>query len=146
MQNTSEIKSAFNKLISEDKKHIKFFENKFQQFEYTKMAGSNFYFIVDNKYYVVHKHHEVKYDFEKSFQNSEREVVEKPTFETYFIRTLNALLNYEDNNCSSWIVNNIDYLKNKVKDIYDKNKTCHIYQFKKVSNPKNNSYNKYITF
>ncbi len=146
MKSQQETKIILNKLISEDKKHIKFFEDKFDEFEFVKMANANLYFIIEGKYYLVKKYKEVRYNFEKSFQNSEKEIVEKPTFTTYFLRLINEFLNYEDNNCTEWIIENFNYLQNRVKSIYEKNKTCHIYQFKKVEHPKDNSFNKYISF
>lgn len=144
MKNVEETKAILNKLIKEDKKHIKFFEDKFEEFEKAKMFNANLYFIIENKYYVVKKYHEVKYDWEKSFQNTEKEIIEKPSFTTYLFRSLNSFLNYEDNNCTSWIAENFEYLKNRIQGIYEKNKTCHIYQFKYVERVRDNSYNQYV--
>ena len=144
MKTVEETKVVLNKLILEDKKHIKFFEDKFEQFDILKKAGANMYFVIEGNYYIIKQHKEVGFGIEQSFKNSEKLIAEKPTFETYFIRLINAFANYEDNNCTSWILENIDYLKNRVQAIYEKNKTCHIYQFKRVKKPTNNDNNRYI--
>lgn len=145
MRTVEETKAILNKLIREDKKHIKFFEDKYEDFEMCKLASAKMYFVIEGKYYLVKRHYEVRYDFEKSFQNSEKEIVEHPTYITYFFRVINQFLNLEDNNCTNWIMENLNYLAERVKGIYEKNKTCHIYQFKRVEAPTDNRFNKYIT-
>lgn len=147
MRSANETKKILDELIENDKKHIKFFDQKFIEYRNAKSKGANLYFVINGKHYLVMKHHEVKYDFEKSHQNSRDETIEKPTFTTYFYRLLNKFLDFEDNDCTEWIEDNYQYLKEKVKNIYDSDKTCHIYQFKfcDTANIKKSSNNRFIT-
>lgn len=147
MKNAEEVKKILNQLIDDDKKHIKFFDQKFIEYRNAKSKGANLYFVINGKHYLVLKHHEVKMDFEKSHQNTKDETIEKPSFATYFYRLLNKLLDYEDNDCTEWILDSYEYLKERVKTIYDEGKTCHIYQFKfcDTANIKKSSNNRFLT-
>lgn len=144
MKTVAEIKAHFNVLIKGDKKHIKFFDKEFEEYKKSKDNNANLYFVVEGRNYEVKNYQEIKFNLEKSFKNSSNEVEEKPTFETYFIRVLNAFIDYEDNNCTSWILEHYDYLKNRVLGIYNENKTCHLYQFKYVEKVNENENNSFI--
>lgn len=144
MRSVEETKQILNVLIRNDKKHLKFFADKYNEFETAKNNGANLYFVVEGRNYLVTQYFELKYNLEKSQKNSKLEVEQKPSFDTYFIRLLNSFCNFEDNNCTEWILDNYEYLKNRVKQIYGENKTCHIYQFKYVESVQENPNNKFI--
>ncbi|BAC44157.1 hypothetical protein D8X55_03970 [Malacoplasma penetrans] len=144
MRTVEETKKILNVLIKNDKKHLKFFDAKFNEYEQAKKDNAELYFVVENRNYLVTQYYELKYDLEKSQKNSKNVVEQKPSFETYFLRLLNAFLDFEDNDCTSWILDNYEYLKNRVSQIYANNKTCHLYQFKYVEVVPNNPNNQFI--
>lgn len=144
MRTVEETKKLLNELIRNDKKHLKFFDAPFVEYEQAKNDNANLYFAIENKYYIVTKYYELKYDLEQSQKNTSNIINEKPSLETYFIRLLNVFVDFEDNNCTSWILDNYEYLKNRLTQIYQNNKSCHLYQFKVVASVPNNPNNKFI--
>lgn len=144
MKSIEETKKHFNVLIKNDKKHLKFFDQEYKEYKNSKNLNGSMYFLIEDRAYEVKNYKEIKFNLERSQKNSKDEKEEKPSFDTYFIRVLNAFIDFEDNDCSSWILENYEYLKNRVLGIYNNNKTCHLYQFKYVQNIPENKNNSFI--
>lgn len=126
-----ETKQILNGLIAEDKKHIRLYDKKFAQYDKAKKTKIKCYFILNNESYLITNYVEVKMKKEKSGKNTMFSKLETPSKATYFIRFLNAVADFEDNDCTQWIFDNFEYIKNRVDSIHDNGNTCHIYQFKK---------------
>lgn len=127
-----ETKQILNKLISEDRKHIRLYDKKFSVYDKAKKSKVKCYFILNGESYLITNYVELKMKKEKSGKNTMFSKLETPSKATYFIRFLNAVADFEDNDCTKWLFENFEYIKNRVDGIHESGSTCHIYQFKKT--------------
>lgn len=95
-----ETKQILNKLISEDKKHIRLYDAKFSAYDKAKKSKIKCYFILNGESYLITNYVEVKKKKEKSAKNTMFVKQEIPSKATYFIRFLNAVADFEDNDCT----------------------------------------------
>lgn len=120
MRPIEETKKILSDLIKNDKKHLRFFDKNFDEYEISKKDNSDFYFIMNNEKYLITNFEHLKLD-----KNVE-------TFSTYFLNLLSCFVKFEKNECTNWIIDHYEYLKNRVMEIYKNQKDCYIFQFKKV--------------
>lgn len=120
----NEIKKELNFLIASDKKHVRIYDEHFKEYDDALNNKINLFFRINGETYKVLKHVVVINDGKIS--NS-----------SFFINVISEVNKLEENNLTSWIINNIEYLRIRIYSIYDNLKNVHLYKFRKEKPSKN---------
>ncbi|EGZ31168.1 hypothetical protein [Malacoplasma iowae] len=112
-----ETKKILNGLIANDKKHVRLYDVPFN-FSNEDIKLGKCYFKIE----------------ESTYQILQNEVVSSTnkTASSFCIDVIKMLKDLEDNQYTSWIVENFDYLKNRIFSIYENSKDAYLYKFKKT--------------
>lgn len=116
--NMDAIKKELNNLIKNDKKHIRIYDNNFKEFDDAKNNNVNLFFKINNETYKVLDHVVVSND--GIISNS-----------SFFINVIFEINKLENNDLTSWIIDNIEYLRIRIYSIHENLKNVHLYKFKK---------------
>lgn len=115
--NPQEVKKILNGLIANDKKHVRLYDVPFN-FSNEDIKLGKCYFKIENGTYQV-------------LQNEMVSSTNKSA-SSFCIDVIKKLKDLEDNQCTNWIVENFDYLKNRIYGIYESSKDAFLYKFKKT--------------
>lgn len=118
------IKQGLNSLIENDKKHVRVYDKPFAEYDTAIKNNVSLFFKINNKTFKVLKH--VVIENNNGISNS-----------SFYINVLNGLNQLEGNEYTSWIINHLEYLKNRIYSIHENKNSVHLYQFKNET-PKEN--------
>ena len=113
----NQIKQGLNSDIENDKKHIRIYDKPFSEYDKAKNDGVDLFFEINNKTLKVLKHVVVKN--ENNISNS-----------SFYINVLSEINKLEDNQYTSWIIDHLEYLRNRIYSIHENRNDVHLYQFK----------------
>lgn len=120
----NQIKMGLNSLIENDKKHIRIYDKHFEEFDKAQNQKINLFFKINNKTFKVLKHVVVKN--ENDISNS-----------SFYLNVLSEINKLEDNQYTSWVINHLEYLRNRIYSIHENKNDIHLYQFK-IGEPSSN--------
>lgn len=115
--NPQEVKKILNGLIANDKKHVRLYDVPFN-FSNEDIKLGKCYFKIE----------------ECTYQILQNEIISSTNKSpsSFCIDVIKMLKELEDNEYTNWIVENFDYLKNRLYSIYETSKDAYLYKFKKT--------------